>query len=118
MSKRCSRSLKSMKKQRPERYLGLARRAGKIIPGYRTCLGALGRGRIRMILVAEDASDNTKDKFESLCSRYDVPYVSYGSTDDLSAAAGMDGISVYGITDRNIADVMIKEIGNETIVSK
>ncbi len=107
-----------MKKQRPERYLGLARRAGKIIPGYRTCIGALERGRIRMIIVAEDASINTKDKFESLCSRYDVPYVSYGTTDELSAAAGMDGISVYGITDKNIADVMKKEIGNETIVSK
>lgn len=107
-----------MKKNRPERYLGLARRGGKIIPGYKTCIGSLGRGRIKLLLVAEDAAVNTKEKFESLCSRYQVPYRVYGTSEQLCEAAGMNGISIFGITDKNIADVMIKEIGNDTIVSK
>lgn len=107
-----------MKKKGPERYLGLAKRAGKVIPGYRTCAALLCRGTIFLIIVAEDASNNTKDKFESLCSRYQVPCVIYGSSDLLSEAAGMWGISVFGIADKNIADVMIKETGNETIVSE
>ena len=107
-----------MKKKGPERYLGLAKRAGKVIPGYRTCAALLGRGTIFLIIVAEDASNNTKDKFESLCSRYQVPCVIYGSSDLLSEAAGVWGISVFGIADKNIADVMIKETGNETIVSE
>ncbi len=102
----------------PERYLGLARRAGKIIPGYRTCMGMLGRGKIFLLIVAEDVSENTRNKFESLCSRYHVPYRIYGTSEALSEAAGMSGIGVFGITDQNIADVMIKEIGNETIVSR
>lgn len=107
-----------MKNKAPERYLGLARRAGSIIPGYRTCAGRIGGGRIKLIIVAEDAASNTKNKFESLCSRYDVPFAVYGTTDQLCKAAGMSGISVYGITDRNIANVMIKEISDETIVSE
>lgn len=106
-----------MKQKKPERYLGLAKRAGKIIPGYRTCAGMIGKKRIRLIIVAEDASSNTKEKFESLCRRYQIPCRIYGRTDELSEAAGMSGISVYGIEDKNIANVMIKEIGNETIVS-
>ena len=105
-------------KKKPERYLGLAKRAGKIIPGYRTCIGMIGRGKIRLLLVAEDVSLNTKNKFESLCSRYHVPYIVYGTSELLSEATGMNGIGVFGITDENIADVMIKEIGNETIVSR
>ena len=107
-----------MAKKGPERYLGLAKRAGKVIPGYRTCAGMLPGGKIRLLLVAEDASQNTKDKFESLCSRYHIPYAVYGTSGQLCEAAGMNGISVFGITDKNIADVMIKEIGNETIVSR
>ena len=107
-----------MKKKGPERYLGLAKRAGKVIPGYRTCAALLGKGKIRLIIVAEDASSNTKEKFKSLCSRYQVPCMIYGSSDLLSEAAGMSGISVFGIEDKNIADVMIKETGNETIVSE
>ena len=106
-----------MKKKGPERYLGLAKRAGKIVPGYRTCAASLGKGRIRLIIVAEDASENTKDKFKSLCKRHHIPCLIYGSSGLLSEAAGMNGISVFGIEDKNIADVIIKETGNETIVS-
>lgn len=93
------------------KYLGLARRAGRIIPGYRSCVSAVKAGKIRFLIVAEDSSENTKDKFSSLCKNRRVPMAVYGTAAELSAAAGYHGIGIYGITDSNFADVMKKEIG-------
>ncbi len=99
-----------MNPNRINRYLGLARRAGRIIPGYRSCVSAVKAGKIKFLIVAGDSSENTKDKFSSLCKNRRVPMAVYGTVDELSAAAGYKGIGIYGITDNNFADAMKKEI--------
>lgn len=105
-----------MKKKKIESYLGLARRAGKIVSGYQTCVHTISKGNIKLIIVASDAAENTKDKFENLCSRYDVGFEVYGTIDKLSEMTGFTGRGIYGITDRNFAEVMIKEIQNEKLI--
>lgn len=105
-----------MKKKKIESYLGLARRAGKMVSGYQTCVHTISRGSIRLLIVAEDASENTRDKFSELCRRYKVEYRVYGTVDELSMMTGFTGRGVYGITDKNFAEVMIKEIENEKLV--
>ena len=107
-----------MNKKTPENYLGLARRAGKIVSGYRTCVHIIGKGSIKLMIIADDSSANTKEKFTALCGKYGVPCMIYGTTESLSRAAGLSGIGVFGITDRNFADVMIKEISDETIITE
>ena len=91
-----------MKKSKLASYLGLARRAGKVLSGYKTC--------------AEDPSQNTKDKFTALCERRGVPFKIYGSSEALSAMTGLTGRGIFGITDVNFAEAMIKEIENEQIM--
>ncbi len=105
-----------MKRKKIESYFGLARRAGKILSGYRTCMNSIGRGKIKLIILAEDTSQNTKDKFQSLCERYGIAFRIYGRSEDLSVMSGMPERGVFGITDRNFAEAMIKEIENEQIV--
>ncbi len=105
-----------MKKKKIESYLGLARRAGKIVSGYQTCVHTISKGNIKLIIVASDASEKTRDRFESLCSRYDVEFEVYGTVDILSEMTGFTGRGIYGITDRNFAEVMIKEIQNEKLI--
>ena len=105
-----------MKKSKIASYLGLARRAGKLLSGYRTCAGSIGRGSIKLIILAEDTSQNTKDKFVSLCPRHGIPCRIYATTDILSEMTGLSGRGIYGITGVNFAEAMIKEIENEQIV--
>ena len=105
-----------MKKSKLARYLGLARRAGKVLSGYKTCAGTIGRGNIKLIILAEDTSQNTKDKFTALCERRGVPFKIYGSSEALSAMTGLTGRGIFGITDVNFAEAMIKEIENEQIM--
>lgn len=47
--------------------LGLAERAGKIASGEFAAEKAVKTGKARLIIVAEDASDNTKKKFSDMC---------------------------------------------------
>jgi ribosomal protein L7Ae-like RNA K-turn-binding protein len=105
-----------MKKKKIESYLGLARRAGKIVSGYQTCLHTISRGSIRLIIAASDISEKTRDRFEGLCSRYGADFEVYGTVDELSEMTGFTGRGIYGITDRNFAEVMIKEIQNEKLI--
>ena len=105
-----------MKKSKFASYLGLARRAGKVLTGYKTCAAALGRGSAKLIILAGDTSQNTRDKFSVLCERRDVPFKIYSSSDELSAMAGLTGRGIFGITDVNFAEAMIKEIENEQIM--
>lgn len=53
--------------------LGLAERAGKIASGEFAAEKAVKTGKARLIIVAEDASDNTKKKFSDMCKYYQVP---------------------------------------------
>ena len=105
-----------MKRSKLESYLGLARRAGKILSGYKTCAGSIGRGGIKLVIVASDTSQNTKDKFSSLCTRHNVPFLIYGSSEELSIMTGFSDRGVFGITDDNFAKAIIKEIEHEQIV--
>ena len=50
--------------------LGLAERAGKIASGEFAAEKAVKTGKARLIIVAEDASDNTKRKFSDMCKYY------------------------------------------------
>jgi len=43
--------------------IGLATKAGKIVSGGEGCEKALKRGSVKLVLVAQDASDNTKNSF-------------------------------------------------------
>ena len=98
-----------MQISKAEKYLGLARKAGKVVSGYQTCVHTISKGQIKLIIVAEDASDNTKKKFRVLCERHSVPFRIYGNSEDLSHITGLSGRGIFGITDNGFAEVIIKE---------
>ena len=47
-------------------YLGLAKRAGKVASGEFQTEEAIRKGKAELVLVAGDASDNTKKKFRNM----------------------------------------------------
>ena len=66
--------------------LGLCMRAGKLAYGTDMCLDKIKYNKAKLVIVAEDASDNTKEKFESICKEKKVDLVIYGNKFDLSHA--------------------------------
>ena len=53
--------------------LGLATKAGKIASGEFSTEKSVKSGKGFLVLVAADASENTKKKFRNMCEFYEVP---------------------------------------------
>ena len=102
-----------MKRSKIESYLGFARKAGKVVSGYHKCLYMLSKKSVKLIILADDVSQNTKDKFFHQCEKSGIPCVSFGTIESLSQVTSNDGRGVYGITDGGFAQAIIKEIDND-----
>ena len=58
--------------------ISLATKAGRCASGEFMTEGQTKSGRASLVVVAEDASDNTKKKFRDMCEFYKVPMIVYG----------------------------------------
>ena len=97
-----------MKQDRVLSLIGLATKAGKC---------ASGEFMTENVIVAEDASDNTKKKFRDMCKFYEVPIYFYGDKDTLGHAMGKEFRASLAILDEGFAKGIRKqlEIKNNTI---
>ena len=57
--------------------LGLAKKAGKVKGGEYCVETELKKGRAKLVIVADDASDNTKKSYTDMCSFKKVPIIFY-----------------------------------------
>ena len=91
-------------------YMGFARKSGNLVSGSNTCSITMKKGKVKLLLIAEDASDNTKDKMTSEAKARGVCVMIYGDGEEMSHAVGESGRTVFGITDGNFAHVIKEEI--------
>lgn len=79
--------------------LGLAQKAGKIASGDFAAEKAILAGKAKLVLLAEDAADETKKKYCILAEDYQVDCVTVGSKIELGTAIGKDFRAVAVILD-------------------
>ena len=70
--------------------LGLAARGRNVVSGELQTLDAIKDGSAMLVIVAEDASENTRKLFTDKCSFYQVPIKLYGTREELGRAIGKD----------------------------
>ena len=83
--------------------LGLASRARKITFGADATENEIKKNKIYLIIVAEDASERTKEKFIKTAKTYNVPIIVCDTIDNLSKAIGKQNKAIIGVKDINIA---------------
>ena len=83
--------------------LGLAARAGMVISGTGRVREAVRDGRVRLVLLASDASRNSRDKLEPLLRAVGLPHGVIAGRAALGAAVGKAPLSAVGITDAKMA---------------
>ncbi|NLV36664.1 MAG: 50S ribosomal protein L7ae [Clostridiaceae bacterium] len=84
-------------------FLGLATKAGKLLSGEETCERKLKAGKVYLVIVAEDASENTKKKFKNMCDYRKVDIRYFGTKEMLGRFTGKGIRSVIAIADRGFA---------------
>lgn len=89
---------------------GLAARAGRIASGEFQTETAVKEGTAQLVVVAEDASDNTKKLFHDKCSFYKVPVITFGTKEELGHAIGKEFRASLAILDEGFANAVMKKI--------
>lgn len=69
------------------------------------------KNKVKLIIVAEDSSDRTKDKFNKLSESYNIPIIISGDIEVLSKAIGKSNKAILGIEDINLSNE-IQKINN------
>jgi ribosomal protein L7Ae-like RNA K-turn-binding protein len=86
--------------------LGLAMRAGKLVSGEETVLKAIRGGEAKLVIVAADASDNTRKKLADKCGSYGVPLVVGYTRFELGWAVGKPERVMFAVTDQGFASMI------------
>jgi len=93
-------------------FLGIATKAGKLLSGDGACERALKTGKACLVIVSEDASDNTKKKFSDKCGSRKVELRLFGEKQMLGKYTGKDERTVIAITERGLAGHLREMIDN------
>ena len=67
-------------------------------------------GYAELVIVATDASENTKKKFKNMCDFYEVPIYFYGDKEALGRAMGKEFRASLAVTDLGFAKGIIKHL--------
>ncbi len=91
--------------------IGLSAKAGKISFGSDSVEEQIKKKKIKLVIIAEDSSERTKDKFKKLSEDNDVSYIIVGKMEELSKAIGKSNKAIIGIKDLNLSKE-IQKISN------
>lgn len=83
--------------------LGIGRKANLVSSGEFQSEGAVKNGSAKLVILAADASENTKKKFENMCAFYHVRITEYGTKETLGRALGKEERSTVCINDAGMA---------------
>lgn len=99
-----------MKRNKVLTLLGIAMKARKLVSGESQTLEAVKKGKAMLVIIAGDASENTRKLFTDKCAYYDVPVRCFGEKEELGRAIGKDMRSSLGVCDAGLADEIVKRI--------
>ena len=90
--------------------IGLAARAGKVASGEFSTEKAVKSSKAHLVIVALDASDNTKKMFRNMCDFYKVPFHIYGTKEELGHWSGKEQRASICILDEGFARSIVEKI--------
>ena len=90
--------------------ISLATKAGRIASGEFCTEKEVKSGGAYLVIVADDASENTKKKFQNMCEFYEVPIYFYGDKDTLGHAMGKEFRASLAVTDPGFAKGIAKHL--------
>lgn len=90
--------------------LGIAAKAGRLVSGETAVEQAVRREKAALVIISEDASENTAGKFRNLCSSHQIPFIVFAPKAELGRAVGKGERSSVAVLDAALAEAVIKRI--------
>ena len=99
-----------VKQNKVLQMLGLAKRAGEVASGEFMTERTIKDGKAWLVIVAVDASDNTKKMFRNMCEFYWVQICEYGEKEELGHAIGNEMRASLAVTNEGFAKTILKHL--------
>ena len=102
-----------MKQNKIYSLLGLATRSRNLVSGEFMTETKIKHGEAELVIVGEDASENTKKKFRNMCEFYQVSLFCYLTKEELGWAIGKEMRATLAVTDEGFAKSLKKMLEEE-----
>ncbi|MGL4522886.1 MAG: YlxQ family RNA-binding protein [Bacilli bacterium] len=99
-----------MSNEKIHSLLGLCARARKLVTGEELVIKEVRTGKVKLVIMANDASERTKKTVRNKCSFYEVPLQEFGERTALGQAIGKEARVIIGISDAGFAKSLKKLI--------
>lgn len=98
--------------------LGMAKKAGKAASGEFACDKSVKDGSSCLVIIANDASDNTKKSIQNSCAYYQVKYFMYADMESIGRFTGGGSKAAATVNDENFANAILKKYSEELSIDK
>lgn len=90
--------------------LGIAAKSGNVVSGEFSTEKAIKSNKAYLVIVSEEASDNTVKMFTNMTNFYEVPMQIFGTKDELGRCIGKQFRASLAITDENLANAVVSKL--------
>ncbi len=90
--------------------MSMAAKAGKVASGEFSVEKAVKEGKAKLVIISEEASNNTVKKFSNMCFFYKVPMYIYGTKESLGHNIGREARASVAILDEGFAKSIVKNL--------
>lgn len=90
--------------------LGIAAKSGNVVSGEFSTEKAVKTGHAYLVIVSEEASENTNKMFTNMTDFYEVPMYVFGTKEELGRCIGKEFRASLAITDENLANAVEKKL--------
>ena len=92
--------------------LGIAAKSGNVVSGEFSTEKAIKSGHAYLVIVSEEASDNTNKMFTNMTEFYEVPMYVFGTKEELGRCIGKEFRASLAIIDENLAKAVETKLNN------
>ena len=85
-------------------------KAGKLVSGEYPVEKAVKEMKAYLVVIADDASDNTKKHFSDMCQFRNIPIRFFGAKEELGKKIGKAYRASIAITDEGFAKSILKKV--------
>ena len=90
--------------------LGIAAKSGNVVSGEFSTEKAIKSGNAYLVIVSEEASQNTRKMFTNMTDFYEVPLRVFGTKEELGRCIGKQFRASLAITDENLAKAVVSKL--------
>lgn len=88
-------------------------KSGNLASGGFATEKAIKDYKAKVVIAADDLSENSRKKYDQMCEYYHVPMFYYGTKEELGHAIGKEYRAVLAIVDQGLAKAVIQSINQE-----